>query len=287
MKFRKERALKRIKRSLTTKNLVQILKKVKEICLKADIQVKRFYNKFNSFFIGKILIKLLSEIVLALLIAVFTYQATSFYHSRTAFSEANKKLDQIYISVSDEYVNSLFGIPYVSMRETEELTNNFYIVGDDVILRTVSKNNNVVAFFITATNENRRIPTSAYDDVKPIGEVVYTDSDYGGEYRDAYYSGNGRGNYYYEMQGTGRYGMYNYYLYGTVSYGFLDNRSMELVTTVGLDKDIDQAFVDELRGKVKPNTFGVIADGYQDVVGVIPSCDEWLNIYYLLDNITN
>lgn len=263
------------------------LEKTKEICIKIDAQVEGLYNKIKLFFIGKVFIKLISEIVLALLIAVFTYLATSFYHNRTAELETNKKLEQIYVSVSDEYVNALFGSPYVTLKETDELTNNFYIVEDDVILRTVSKNNNVIAFFITSTNEKRKIPINTYDDAKPIGEIVYTESDYAGEHREAYYCGNGRDNYYYEIQGTGRYGMYNHYLYGTVSYGFLDSRSIELVTVVGLDNDIDQTLIDDLREEVKPNTFGVIADGYQDVVSVIPICDEWLNIYYLLDNISN
>ena len=105
------------------------MEKTKEICIKIDAQVEGLYNKIKLFFIGKVFIKLISEIVLALLIAVFTYLATSFYHNRTAELETNKKLEQIYVSVSDEYVNALFGSPSPGWKE--DFANEQYCEGKE------------------------------------------------------------------------------------------------------------------------------------------------------------
>lgn len=276
-----------VKRITESKKSFSFSKKFIKIGLKVDKQIANYYSKIISCFFGKMLVKLVSEIVLALLIAAFTYLATSIYYNKTAFLETNNKLQQIYISVSDEYVNSLFGIPYATLTEAEDLIDNFYVVDDAVILRTVSKDNKVIAFFVSSTNERRKIPLNTYNDTVIIGETVYASSGYDDEQREAFCSGDKTLNYYYEMQGTGRYGMYNYYLYGTAPYGFLNKKSVELVKTVGLDKNVDQSLIDNMRKEVKPNTYGVIQEGYQDVVSILPTCDEWMNIYYLLNNITD
>lgn len=281
-----EELLKMIKRILKRDKYSKFAKRAKDFLMIIDKKLRFIYDKITSVFVGKMVVKLVSEIILALLIAVFTYIGTLFYHESTAIAEANGKLDQIYISVSNEYVNSLFGTPYISFEEKGDLTNNYYVV-DDMILRTVSENNNVVAFFVTSTNEKRKIPVNTYEtEVRKIGSVVYTDLDFGGEIREANASSNGRYNYYYELQGTGRYGMFNHYLYGTVSYGFIDDANVDLISKLVYDQDVSQEEIDYLRQKAKPNTFGVIADGYEETISIIPFCDEWENMYYLLEHIT-
>ena len=43
--------------------------------------------------------------------------------------------------------------------------------------------------------------------------------------------------------------------------------------------------IQELRKKAKPNTntYGVVAEKYRDSITMIPFCEEWENVFYLLD----
>ena len=192
-----------------------------------------------------------------------------------------EKLDEVYISVSHNYINALFGEPKVSVRENETLKSNFYLL-DDIVLRTVIEDDSVVAFFITSMNEQRKITVKSIDSDKVIGETDYIDTDFATPETVASFSGNGRYNYYAEIQGTGRYAMYNYYLFATLPYGFIDDESAELCREYGVEDSDSMPKDESLRATATPNTFGVIADGYEEVVTLIPEVNNWADIYYLL-----
>lgn len=256
--------------------------KIKKFYKKMNLYLDKKYEKIVSTFIGKVTIKLISEIVLACLIAAAVYGATTLYNQSRSVDVDNEKLGRIYVSVSDEYVESLFGIPYITITENESLKNHFYIL-NDAVLRTVSKNDNVVAYFITSTNKNRKIPVDSYETEKRIiGKTKYSDVSFANPTIESNTSLNGRYDYYSEIQGTGRYGMFNYYIYGLVPYGFFDEGSADLISLTAWDEDYSQEALQALRKKAFPNTFGVIAEGYEETISVIPTCDEWENMYYLL-----
>lgn len=248
---------------------------------RADAFINSKYQKILGSFFGKLAVKLISEIILAGLIALAVYCATTLYHNSLAVSEDNKKLERIYISVSDEYVNSLFGTPYISLAENDDLTNNFYML-NKAVLRTVSENNSVVAFFITSTDKNRKLPVDSYETEKRrIGKITYSDISFANPIANFNHTASGRYNFYSETQGTGRYGMFNYYLYGSTPYGFDDRSSNSLIGAKAFGESRQQE-IEELRSKAKPNTFGVIADGYQDKISIIPIGEAWENVQYLL-----
>ena len=95
-------------------------------------------------------------------------------------------------------------------------------------------------------------------------------------------SANGRYNYYGEIQETGRYGMWNYYLFGTLPYGFDDDSAINLLMLTAFDDSPNQNQVEILRKTAKPNTFAIIASDYYDHISLLPISDEWENIYHLL-----
>jgi hypothetical protein len=256
--------------------------KIKNLFKSLNFYLDNKYNSIVSTFVGKVIVKLISEIILACLIAAAVYGATSWYNKSRSVNMDNEKLGRIYISVSDEYVENLFGIPYITVIEKDDLKNSFYVL-NNAILRTVSKDNNVVAYFITATHKNRKIPIDSFDrDGGILGEIRYSDVVFANPIIDANVTGNGRYNYYSETQGTGRYGMYNSYTYGLVTYGFYTKGNLELISQAMCEGDYSHNDLQAVRNKVFPNTFGVIAEGYEEIISIIPTCDEWENIYYLL-----
>lgn len=192
-----------------------------------------------------------------------------------------EKLDEVYISVSHNYINSLFGEPKISVNESENLKSNFYIL-DDFVLRTVTEDDSVVAFFITSSNEEQRIPVQSIDSKEFIGEITFLDSEFPNPILKSDVSGNSRYNYYAEIQGTGRYAMYNYYLFAFLPYGFMNDDSIQLSTKHSHEKTDILEDLNPLRETAKPNTFGVIANGYEEMITILPEVDNWADIYYLL-----
>lgn len=254
-----------------------------KVCRKFDNWCGDVHQRIVGTFTGKVFAKLISEIVLACLIAAAVYMATEIYNDSRAASVDNENLSRIYISVSDEYVDSLFGTPYIEVGEQGDLMNHFYLL-QDAVLRTVSEDDKVIAYFITSTDPRRKIPVDTFEEGKRIiGKMKYSAVDFPNPTVVSNITMNGRYVYYYEMQGTGRYGMFNSYLYGTAPYGFIDEGSADLIHLTAWGEDYSKEEYQKMRSATSPNTFGVIADGYEDVISIIPTCEEWENMYYLLN----
>jgi hypothetical protein len=224
----------------------------------------------------KLLVVLCSVIVMGL-IAVAIYLGASKQDS----AGIDDKLQEIYISTSHNYVNSLFGEPKISVKESDSLRSNFYLL-DDAVLRTVTEDDSVVAFFITSKTEENKISVTSINSEEVIGEASFLATEFPNPEIKADFSGNGRYNYYAEIQGTGRYAMYNYYVFATLPYGFLDDEGAELCRQFSQEEPDAIESVESLRDKATPNTFGVIADGYEEKITMIPEVNNWADIYYLL-----
>lgn len=253
-----------------------------KLFIKIDDFFGKLHEKISKWFFGKAFLKLSGEIVLALLVALAVYLGSSAYENSKIESIENENLNKLYISVSIDYVESLFGEPYIKIQESDSLQSQFYLL-KDAVLRTVTENDTVVAFFITSKDEHRKISISTfYSGKRTIGKTNYFKVDFANPKIDSNLETNDRYCYYEEIQGTGRYAMYNYYLFATVSYGFVDDESVRLSEMYSTNSSASKENTDPLRKKAKPNTFGVIADGYEETVTLIPKVDEWQNIYYLL-----
>ena len=231
-----------------------------------DNKLNAAYASAQKSFAGRVLLKLTSEVILACLLAFAVYVATNTYHRSTAISENNQKLKHIYISISDEYITDLFGTPYITF-DNNTLTNKFYIL-NKAILRTVVDKGNVVAFFITSTSSQIDIPVDSFEnDTREIGNTTYDSIDFANPQIESNASANG---------------MWNYYLFGTLPYGFDDDSAINLLMLTAFDDSPNQNQVEILRKTAKPNTFAIIASDYYDHISLLPISDEWENIYHLL-----
>lgn len=255
---------------------------MRKLLINADNFFDKLYKRLTKRFFGKVFLKLIGEIILALVVSLAVYLGSTFYENSRIITIENENLNKLYISVSESYVESLFGKPYISVSENEKLQSNFYLL-KDAVLRTVVENDTVVAFFITSKKENRTIPVSSISSEKEIvGKTNYADIDFPNPNIESNLTMNGRYCYYGEIQGTGRYAMYNHYLFATIPYGFIDEESVNLCNMYSGNESVDEVAADKLRKKATPNTFGVIAEGYQETITLIPFIEEWENIYYLL-----
>ncbi|MBO7393582.1 MAG: hypothetical protein J6U98_05210 [Abditibacteriota bacterium] len=234
---------------------------------------------------GKALLLILIGAVL-LAAAVFTGIFLTLHRAAdkaSLIAKENDNLNRIYVSVSSEYVDKLFGVPVAKTTEAEgEFTDRFYALRD-AVLRTVSDSDGkVLAYFVTSKSATRLIPikrfyddkirpelgVTAYGNVSKVFENPEVASEYTLDTMDVYYS---------ETEGTGRYGMYNSYVFGNVYYGFGGDSAVKLAEAESLKKDPKK-----VRKSVKPDTYGVIAAGYEDKIGIVPQCDDWYDICYLL-----
>lgn len=257
----------------------------KALCVfkRADIKAGSLYEKCQNSFFGKLILKLTSEIILACLISAAVYFATDIHHNMTAMSTDIKNLNKVYISLSEEYTTSMFGTPYISFVDENNYKNNFYMLQKSV-LRTVFDNDCIIAFFITAADSKSHLPVSAVSgEEQVLGKVTYTDIDFPTPQTEAYFNSDGRYAYYSETQGTGRYAMYNYYVFGYLPYGFTDDSSYNLIRNWDTEDGPDLSAHKKNREQARPNTFGVIADTYQDSVSIFPGSNEWSSMHYLLD----
>lgn len=276
--------------------------KVCEKIKKADASLSIKYARLNKYISFRIIIKLFWEIVLACLVALAVYAATALYNDISAISKENNNLNNIYISVSNEYVESLFGIPVVSEEDENHFENNYYLL-DNAVLRTVSKDNSVVAYFITSKKTSRKILSYyKFNETVILGKTTYANirvNNYTPK-TDSSFCGDPSVNYYAELFPTGRERMYNTYVFGTVAYGFNDQNTIELLeasyfksksedsdnSDLAVDVNIDENDLIKLREKARPNTYGVIANGYEEMISIIPqgelSSGNWSDIYYLI-----
>ena len=198
----------------------------------------------------------------------------------------NQFLYRLYISITDEYIQSKIGVPYIKENNLQYV-ENYYLL-NDVVLKTISNNGSVIAFFITSQNKKRRIPFNFAADEIIIGRYTYSDIPMPNPVISAEYYGNYRGCYYIERYETGRAGMYNDYVCASFSYGFYDDNSTELML-MNNEYNINKYTTEEkenARKKAKPNTFGVIKPEYSDRINIFLH-DDTLDQFHALDSVSN
>lgn len=268
--------------------------KIMKCLLGIDSKLQKSISPYTNTILAKLLVWLLSEIVLAIVVGYFVNLFNVYQTKKNQDAIEIKKINRIYVQVSDDYVESLFGTPVISIRGEGQMVESFYTL-DTCVLRTVSDNNTVVAYFVTITSEECFVPLILYDDdVYNLGMITYDQFPMVYNHSvviEANAESDGRFCYYGEKHGTGRWAMYNFYVLGNVAYGYLDIDSINLINSAGGFSGL-AGFVDpeEQRKQTKPNTYGVIAYGYQDRIGVMSDNNVdwqvWDDLYYLF-GVTN
>ena len=76
--------------------------------IRFDKWIERLHKRLKKSIIARGAMKLCSEIFLAIIISIAVYLGTSMYNSAIAEREDNRKISQVYISSSSEYIDSQF-----------------------------------------------------------------------------------------------------------------------------------------------------------------------------------
>lgn len=261
------------------------MKKLITRIFEIDKKMLKTSNKINNTFLGKVLLKIISETFLAILIAVAIYASRTLYEDASRLTKDNLHYENLTIGLSEEYVNSLFGIPKSTLYDGS-IKNNFYKMKDSILRVCFDSKDTSIAYFITVTKSNRTISISLYyQDINiKLGKSTFDDIDMLPIKIDANVAGSGdEYNYYAEWFYMGNPGGYNTYIYSINSYGISNELDTKLTGDAYFNYYLENGKVElenikQYRYEAKPNTFGVIAFGYEDLIDVVPYNDRWKDV---------
>lgn len=263
----------------------KLIKKIFEI----DKKMLKISNKINNTFFGKVLLKIVSETFLAILIAAAIYTSQALYEDASRLTKDNLCYENLTIGLSEDYINSLFGIPKFTLYDGS-IKNNFYQMKDSILRVCLDSEDTTIAYFITVTKSGRAISLSPYYQDKNIklGEVTFADINILPIKIDANVAASGdEYNYYAEWFYIGNPGSYNTYIYSINSNGICNDYDIKLTGEAYFNYYLKNGKVEleniqQHRYQAKPNTFGVIALGYKDKIDVIPFNDRWKDVCRIL-----
>jgi len=268
------------------------------IFMRLDSVMLEKYERCKKLFFGRLAIKLVSEIVLAIFIAFAILIVMNVRENRARITNENTMYRNVSIGVSEAYIDFLFGVPKVSIfeyyifeDESFRLKNNFYVREDSVLRIVLNEQNKVVAYFVTITGSGRVIPLYVpYQDERIyLGRNTFSEI-----FSDQFSMGlnvAGAGsayNYYAEIYNRARAGNFNCFFAAIVSYGFFDTNTHNMFEEAFDLNDIWSGTVQmsdtisEHRRRVIPNTFGVASPMYSGIIGVVPIYDFFENIVDIL-----
>lgn len=265
------------------------MKKLINKTLELDNKMLKISNRINNTFLGKLMLKIISEIFLAILVAVAIYVSQTLYEDASRLTKDNLYYENLTIGLSEEYVNSLFGIPKSTLYDGS-IKNNFYQMKDSILRVCFDSEYTTIAYFITVTKSNRTINLSPYyqDTNIELGKSTFDDINMQPIKIDANVAGSGDDyNYYAEWFYMGNPGSYNTYIYSINSYGISNELDIKLVGEAYFNfflknGEVKLENIQQYRYEAKPNTFGVIALGYQDKIDVIPYNERWKDVSRML-----
>lgn len=228
------------------------------------------------------------QIVSALLIAAAIWGSSFLIHNLNKIHEEDKIISDISLGVSNEYLTYTLGVPKIEYLDKCGYYNCFYKL-DTVTVRGIFENNVLISYFITITDNKRKISLNEiaplYDDVK-LGELTFSQiySSESPNYPD-YIDGNVSANlvytYYYETSYYGNVGQYNYYCYAILPYGYIHKDSGELLFNFSgyylknNEEERDVTLFKDERMLARPNTIGVINMDHIDRINPVFPNDEW------------
>ena len=242
------------------------------------------YKLANESFFGKLSIKLVSEIVLAVFVGVAIFISSTMYSNATRISDENRLYNNVSIGLDGKYIDSLFGIPKMSFPENADilLTNHIYVLKGSFLRTVLDANNTVVAFFVTSVEKGRVIPLNV-----PYQNKRITIG------KNSFYSISDDPNVEIHDLGSGTY--YNHYsesfsknhpdtfCCAFINFGVATDKSSQLLlsyaTGVYRSKNrLELSDVEKYRQQAIPNTFGIITSEYSDKIEIVPNYDRYFDL---------
>lgn len=238
--------------------------------------------------ISKFLKWIVPQIVSALLIAAAIWGSSYLIQNLNKIHEEDKIINDISLGVSNEYLNYTIGVPKIEFVDKYGYNNCFYKL-DTVTVRGILDNNVLVSYFITITDNKRKISISEIvplcNDEK-LGKVKFSQIQIGEninypDYVDGNVSANLVYEYYYETYYYGNSGQYNYYCYAILPYGYIHKDSGNLLFNFSEyylkndEKERDITLFKDERMLARPNTIGVINKDYIEEINPVFPNDDW------------
>lgn len=241
-------------------------------------------KKIKTTFLGKLILKFMSEILLAVIISISIFFGQNIYDIKMLEKEEIQNIDNLRIGLNEKYIDSNFGIPEHSIVANNGIKNNYYKLNNCILRLCFSKSNVLVAYFITITDDRKTIDLDNhfYKNYK-LGKLLFSDIEYTPEELDINIPAKGAYEYYSEKYLFGRPMEFCTFVFADLNYGILYDSSVELKKACCKeffkDYNIDFESISSYRN-TKPNTFGVIA-AYCDEIDIIliTKEEEWYYIY--------
>ena len=86
------------------------MKKIKTAACAVDHFFSQMHERIASVYFGRLFFRFIREVVLAILIAFSTYLGTTISHAVQTKDLEIQKLNQVYVSMSSDSVDSMFGV---------------------------------------------------------------------------------------------------------------------------------------------------------------------------------
>lgn len=229
---------------------------------------------------------LLKEVVAGVTVAAAIAVATLVVSEYTKYKQEQENLELLYLGLSRQYVESVFGIPVVEFTEAESNTIRAFYKQKYSVVSCSYADDHIVAFFVIVNADKKlyRIPYNFFiDDPAYLTDFTYADfSEKADDFEANCSANNDDYAYYTETYYGAAAAEYNYYIIGSYK-NYFDNSYMPLISNALTAWNDENNFykTDEyysVRTKAEPNVFGMVDAQYVDSIW-LSSISEELRTY--------
>ena len=220
---------------------------------------------------------LIKESISGIVIAAAVAAATLMVDNYTAIQEEGNKLSKVSIGLSEQYIESVLGVPiakeYDDMSEVEIV---YYKLDNSVTWCAYDEEDKVVAFVITTNTKRNMYKVKANSYMK---EDAYLNDFSYSEFSDTIQNpiinpaDDVNHAYYQEMyKGIWDEAHGSYFLIGTYQDRINDTPFDEIFDAIiGYQiEEVTEEQLNQMRSRMFPNTYGMIMQGYHIELGVYP-----------------
>lgn len=204
-------------------------------------------------------------------------------NDNNAVEYTNNIIENLSLGESQIYIEDLLGIPIFKFID-KEVSNMFYSL-DLVVIRCIfDKNDSLIGYFVTAKYLDSKIEIQgplANDEIIVFGENTFEPDVYPEAVIDGYVGMGGSAainTYYWEYNYMYGVGLYRGYVAAIFPYGFIEDKSYELMTAAIMQSTDSQEIFD-YRNTLHPNTIGIIDSNYKDIIRPYMPNDEDYNLW--------
>ncbi len=244
---------------------------------------RKWINKCGASKTTAIVKWILKELFIGVIVGIAVVIATSYMDERERYNQLKQNLALVHIGESYEYLNSMFGIPIINEIGGEK--REVYYKLDDAVLRCIFDNDELIAYIITVNSKNMySVKANLYTEA-PLKLLQFSYSDFSknaGKIEWNVPANNDDYAYYQEIFYGAGPADYNYFIIGNYKDYRKESVYNELLSWLASDlsqtpENIDKKRLQKYRKMLKPNTYGMIKEGYENDIDIIGDNDNIRN----------